>query len=332
MILNRLVANKLLSGQSAKVSVELVLQHGENTYTITREQTYTKDGSGNIKGANTVFDILRRDKTGNTTAIKPTLRETEIKSILPKELSKYFFFDGERIERMSKDISTHKKATDFADAVRSLLGLKGMEKAIQHLNPGSKTSVIGQYEASYDASSSIRIFSIPKSGAHHLKTAWFITNQAVSLLYQKATNAHQPRSQHRLPGSIFLDQSCRIIQEAIGGCCHGAKKNGIAWQMAETDVEVVIQTGKNLFLRCFTHTIQQAFAAECHDIADHNRMRIVNANDVGNAGSKVIGHGVHHLLGKGVSFLRRTKHLHRRYFVFFEMQIERAFRVSGQFV
>ena len=163
MILNRLVANKLLSGQSAKVSVELVLQHGENTYTITREQTYTKDGSGNIKGANTVFDILRRDKTGNTTAIKPTLRETEIKSILPKELSKYFFFDGERIERMSKDISTHKKATDFADAVRSLLGLKGMEKAIQHLNPGSKTSVIGQYEASYDASSNTRIAELTRT-------------------------------------------------------------------------------------------------------------------------------------------------------------------------
>lgn len=163
MILNRLVANKLLSGQSAKVSVELVLQHGENTYTITREQIYTKDGSGNIKGANTVFDILRRDKTGNTTAIKPTLRETEIKSILPKELSKYFFFDGERIERMSKDISMHKKATDFADAVRSLLGLKGMEKAIQHLNPGSKTSVIGQYEASYDASSNTRIAELTRT-------------------------------------------------------------------------------------------------------------------------------------------------------------------------
>ena len=163
MILNRLVANKLLSGQSAKVSVELVLQHGENTYTITREQTYTKDGSGNIKGANTVFDILRRDKTGNTTTIKPTLREAEINSILPKELSKYFFFDGERIERMSKDISTHKKATDFADAVRSLLGLKGTEKAIQHLNPNSKSSVIGQYESSYDASSNTRIAELTKA-------------------------------------------------------------------------------------------------------------------------------------------------------------------------
>lgn len=163
MILNRLVANRLLSGQNAKVSVELLLRHGENTYTITREQTYTKDISGNIKGANTVFDILRRDKTGNTTTVKPTLRESEINSILPREISKYFFFDGERIERMSKDISMHKKATDFADAVRSLLGLKGMEKAIQHLKPGIRSSVIGQYESSYDSSSNTHIAELTKT-------------------------------------------------------------------------------------------------------------------------------------------------------------------------
>lgn len=163
MILNRLVANQLLSGQSAKVTVVLQLQHGENSYTLTREQTYTKSASGNIKGANTVFDIMRRDRTGNTMTIKPTLQETEVNSILPKELSRYFFFDGERIERMSKDISTHKKATDFADAVRSLLGLKGMEKAIQHLNPGSRSSVIGSYEASFDTSSNTRIAELTKT-------------------------------------------------------------------------------------------------------------------------------------------------------------------------
>ncbi len=163
IIINRLVANKLLSGQSDKVTVELRLQHGENSYILTREQTYTKDASGNVKGANTVFDIMRRDRTGNTTTIKPTLRETEVNSILPKELSRYFFFDGERIERMSKEISTHKKATDFADAVRSLLGLKGIEKAIQHLNPGSKSSVVGSYEASYDASSNTQIANLTKT-------------------------------------------------------------------------------------------------------------------------------------------------------------------------
>ena len=162
IIINRLVANSLLSGQSDKVSVELKLFHGDNFYTLTREQTYTKDTSGNVKGSNTVFDILRRDKSGNTTTVKPTLRESEVNSILPKELSKYFFFDGERIERMSKDISTNKKANDFADAVRSLLGLKGMEKAIQHLNPGSKNSVIGSYEASFDASSNSKIAELTR--------------------------------------------------------------------------------------------------------------------------------------------------------------------------
>ena len=157
VILNRLVANELLALQSAKVMVELKLQHGEVFYTLIREQTYTKDNSGNLKAANTVYDIMRRDKTGNTTPIKATLRESEVNGILPKELSKYFFFDGERIERMSKDISSHKKATDFADAVRSLLGLKGMESAIRHLNPNSRSSVIGTYESSYDASSNSKI-------------------------------------------------------------------------------------------------------------------------------------------------------------------------------
>ena len=162
-MLNRLVSNRLLSGQSAKVAVQLLLKHGESFYTITREQEYTKDYSGNVKGANTVFDIMRRDKTGNTTTIKPTLREAEINSILPKELSRYFFFDGERIERMSKDISTHKKATDFAEAVRSLLGLKGMESALAHLNPRSKYSVIGSYEASYNASSNAQVIALTKT-------------------------------------------------------------------------------------------------------------------------------------------------------------------------
>lgn len=162
IIINRLVANKLLSGQSDKVTVELRLQHGENSYILTREQTYTKDNSGNVKGANTVFDIMRRDKTGNTTTIKPTLRETEVNSILPKELSRYFFFDGERIERMSKEISTRKKATEFADAVRSLLGLKGIEQAILHLN-GSKSSVVRSYEASYDASSNAQIANLTRT-------------------------------------------------------------------------------------------------------------------------------------------------------------------------
>jgi len=157
VVINRLVANELPPSQSADVYVELAFQHGENFYNLSRKLTYTKDSSGNLKASNAVFSIRRRDKTGNTTNIKPTLHDSEVNGILPKELSKYFFIDGERIERMSKDISTHKKVNDFADAVRSILGLKGIDSAIRHLNPNVKSSVIGVYESSYDSSSNIKI-------------------------------------------------------------------------------------------------------------------------------------------------------------------------------
>ena len=58
---------------------------------------------------------------------------------------------------MSKDISTGKKATDFAEAVKGLLGLNAMISAIGHFNPRSSLSVIGSYEKSFDSKSNTKI-------------------------------------------------------------------------------------------------------------------------------------------------------------------------------
>ena len=156
-MLNKLVAAEMKPGQESKVQVALKLTHGNVSYTLMREQTYRKDYSNRIKGDNTVFDIAIKDASGNTSYVKKTLCEGEVKSILPKELSKYFFFDGERIEKMSKDISTGKKATDFAEAVKGLLGLNAMFSAIQHFNPRIKNSVISSYESSYSVDSNTKI-------------------------------------------------------------------------------------------------------------------------------------------------------------------------------
>lgn len=162
-MINRLVASEMKPGQKEKVQVTLKLTHGNVSYTLMREQEYSKDYSNRIKGNNTIFDIAIKDSKGNTTYVKKTLCEGEVKSILPKELSKYFFFDGERIEKMSKDISTGKKATDFAEAVKGLLGLNAMFSAIQHFNPRAKNSVIGSYESSYSANSNIKIIEYTKT-------------------------------------------------------------------------------------------------------------------------------------------------------------------------
>lgn len=156
-MLNKVVASELRPGQEAKVQVVLKLKHGDVDYTLIREQIYRKDASNRIKPDNTVFDIAKKDASGNTSYIKKTACESEVKGILPKELSRYFFFDGERIEKMSKDISNGKKATDFADAVKGLLGLNGMYSAIQHFNPRVKTSVISNYESSYNSQSNAKI-------------------------------------------------------------------------------------------------------------------------------------------------------------------------------
>ena len=91
VILNRITANGLETGQKARVEVQLKLRHMENSYTITRYQDYIKDSSGKVKGQNTVQEILKMDKSGNTTPVKATMQESEIRDILPQELSKYFF-------------------------------------------------------------------------------------------------------------------------------------------------------------------------------------------------------------------------------------------------
>lgn len=156
-MLNKVVASELRPGQEAKVQVVLKLKHGDVDYTLIREQIYRKDASNRIKPDNTVFDIAKKDASGNTSYNKKTACESEVKGILPKELSRYFFFDGERIEKMSKDISNGKKATDFADAVKGLLGLNGMYSAIQHFNPRVRTSVISNYESSYNSQSNAKI-------------------------------------------------------------------------------------------------------------------------------------------------------------------------------
>ena len=157
IILNKVVAVEMRPGQEEKVCVTLVLRHGAVEYTLIREQVYRKDYNNNIKGDNTIFNIARKNANGNTDYVKRTQCEAEVKGILPKELSRYFFFDGERIEKMSKDISSGKKSTDFAEAVKGLLGLNGYISAIAHFNPRSKNGVIGSYESSFDSKSNKKI-------------------------------------------------------------------------------------------------------------------------------------------------------------------------------
>lgn len=159
-MINKVVAGQLLPDNESQVRVELNLTHGDTDYTITREQVYKRELTGKIKASNTSFHIAYK-KDGQQEFLKPNETDARMKQILPKELSKYFFFDGERIGNMSKEIKKG-RSQDFAQAVRGLLGLNAFISALEHLKPTSKYGVIGSYNESYDSSSDVKIAQYTK--------------------------------------------------------------------------------------------------------------------------------------------------------------------------
>ena len=156
-ILNKQVFNEMRLGEDRTVRVTLCLRHGTADYTLVREQSCLKDMSGRLKEDNAEFSIAKKDESGNISYAKPYELEDWVNSILPKDLSHNFFFDGELIEKLGKDLASGKKARDFADAVKGLLGLNPVLSALSHLNPKSRNSVIGEYNRSFDSNTNSKI-------------------------------------------------------------------------------------------------------------------------------------------------------------------------------
>ena len=153
VVLNRAVAKELGSNNEATVRVELSILHADFDYTMVREQKYTTDSAGELKRPNNpVFKMAYRAKDGQQEFVKDNETELRMKEILPKELSRYFFFDGERIGNMSKEIRRG-KSQEFAEAVKGLLGLSAFTAALDHLNGRSQNTVIKSYANQYDSKS-----------------------------------------------------------------------------------------------------------------------------------------------------------------------------------
>ena len=158
-VINLSTVQEMSLSESTSVYVELNIKHKDITYTVTRKQVYRKDRTDSIKPSPTKLTITYKDK-GEIETVRESQLDAKIKEILPKELSRYFFFDGERIEKMSDEIQSG-KSQEFAEAVKRLLGLNTYTEAIKHLGgkerAGRNNSVLGSFNAQYDSSSDDRI-------------------------------------------------------------------------------------------------------------------------------------------------------------------------------
>ena len=162
IILNRSVIEKMTPDQKETVRVAIRLTHGSAEYEIIRTQEYKKAYTNCVTAANTVLNVQVKSADGNTRYLKPLECESAIQNILPKELANYFFFDGERIEKMSKEIASGRKSSGFSNAVVGLTGLKATLAALDHLSPTRTSSVMGKLTLEYRGDSDGKMQQLTK--------------------------------------------------------------------------------------------------------------------------------------------------------------------------
>ena len=172
-LLNYEVAAGMYPDEEDDVEVEITLLHDNCQYVITRKQHLTKKYNGFNKRTFAKIVCTYKDEAGKThtnTIETPDEIKKLINTILPEDLSKYFFFDTERVN----SISTKK---DVADAVKGLLGLSALDNAIKHIGAKSnKTTALGLLYKGFD-----------QAGNREAEA----TMEAIHELQAKKTEAHE---------------------------------------------------------------------------------------------------------------------------------------------
>ncbi|MFT3868436.1 MAG: AAA family ATPase [Nibricoccus sp.] len=129
-LINKRAVVEAKIGQKVECLVELAFDHGGKSYLVKR----SVDAIVAVAGE---YPMLRpKDHTlyflDSDGQWKPARDvESTIGKILPRDLHSYFFFDGERVERIVDP--GHQDRADLARAVKTLLGLEILERSVKHL-------------------------------------------------------------------------------------------------------------------------------------------------------------------------------------------------------
>ena len=125
VLLNRNVAENMQMGETQAVRGTLILDHNGKEYEIARKQIYTCTGSS-VRPSISSAKILYLQPDGQTKTEIGSDFDSNIERILPRALSNYFFFGGERVG----SISTRE---DIEASVKGLMGLDVLYNAMNHL-------------------------------------------------------------------------------------------------------------------------------------------------------------------------------------------------------
>ena len=132
-ILNEAAIQQRNGHGALEVRIGVKFKHEGKTYIAERYQTYKcVDAVQAEPIEKSVFSLDVTGEDGQTKRSKTPF--VELKAILPEDLQPYFFFNGERIDTIAR--ASH--GGQVRDAIRKLMGLELVDRAIAHLNKAKR--------------------------------------------------------------------------------------------------------------------------------------------------------------------------------------------------
>lgn len=126
---NEAMFNQIKTDQELIISVKLIFEDSERNYTAERSRVISKDSSGKKI-------ILQDDKVNlnyicNSGEVE-TLNNPQdsLEQLLPKSLYPFFFFNGERIEKLA----SNQAEKQIESGIKVLLDIEVFDRSIAHLN------------------------------------------------------------------------------------------------------------------------------------------------------------------------------------------------------
>ena len=134
LLVNQRAINEAKTEQAVECWVELQFERDRQLYQIKRKCYATKNAEQQVQYSQTKLFMLVAGDDGRW---YPPLEPPEdiINRILPASLHQYFFFDGERIDAFFRQ----NQNSAIAEDTKELLGVKVLDRAIEHLKRAKRT-------------------------------------------------------------------------------------------------------------------------------------------------------------------------------------------------
>ena len=131
-LVNKRAINEAKPSQAIEYWVEITFEHNHQRYQLKRLCRAYKEATIKQGKSQLLMQVVGDDGRWRLPRQHP---EDVIGRILPESLHRYFFFDGERIEHIVR----YDKKKEIAEATKELLGVKVLERAIEHLKKAKRT-------------------------------------------------------------------------------------------------------------------------------------------------------------------------------------------------